>query len=236
MDLSHEIRLLRLVVIACMLFSLALGGALIWIILTRNSVDHMTVHRLDVVDADGQLRLSISNRQELPDLVIDGKPFPRNGKDAGMIFFNNEGDECGGFQVSGAKTEKQLEQALSLTFDQYHGDQNLQLIYNQDGTRKTAGLRIFDRPNEDIKDIAREVERIDALPDGADKESRMQALRDQNPQRAFFGKREGLPGVWLTDAQGKERLRLYIDAGGEPHIELLDKTGQVTYRMPAPGN
>jgi hypothetical protein len=233
MDLSHEIRLLRLVVIVSILFSLALGGALIWVIVTRNSVDHMTVHRLDIVDADGQLRLSISNRQELPDLIIDGKPLPRNGKDAGMIFFNNEGFECGGFQVSGAKTGPDPEQELSLTFDQYHGDQNLQLMYDQEGTKKTAGLRILDHPDEDIKDMVAEMDRIRGLPDGAEKESLIQAFRDKSPQRAFFGKREGLPGVWLTDNQGKERLRLYIDVSGNPHIELLDKDGQVTYLMPA---
>jgi hypothetical protein len=41
-----------------------------------------------------------------------------------------------------------------------------------------------------------------------------------------------LPGVWLTDSQGKERLRLYVDPAGSPHIELLDNEGQVTYRLP----
>ena len=232
MDLNHEIRLLRLLVVVSILFSLSLGGAVIWLITKRNTADHLTVHRLDIVDAAGQLRLSISNREELPDLIINGKPAPRNGKDAGMIFFNNEGFECGGFQVSGDKSGEAPEQELSLTFDQYHGDQNLQLMYEQDGTKKTAGLRIIDRPDEDIKDIAADMDKIHLLPDGAEKESRLQAFRDKNPQRAFFGKREGLPGVWLKDSQGKERLRLYIDPAGDPHIELLDKEGQVTYRIP----
>ena len=232
MDLNHEIRLLRLLVVVSILFSLSLGGAVIWLITKRNTADHLTVHRLDIVDAAGQLRLSISNQEELPDLIINGKPAPRNGKDAGMIFFNNEGFECGGFQVSGDKSGEAPEQELSLTFDQYHGDQNLQLMYDQDGAKKTAGLRIIDRPDEDIKDIAADMDKIHLLPDGAEKESRLQAFRDKNPQRAFFGKREGLPGVWLKDSQGKERLRLYIDAAGDPHIELLDKEGQATYRIP----
>jgi len=232
MDLNRELRLLRSLLFASILFSFCLAAAVIWLVFTRNSADRLTLHRLDIVDADGQLRLAISNRKELPDFVINGKPIPRNGKDAGMIFFNNEGAECGGLQISGAKTATNVEQALSLTFDQYHGDQNLQLIYEQDGAEKTAGLRIFDRPNEDLKDLVAEMEKVKALPDGAEKESRIQAFRDQNPQRAFFGKREGLPGIWLTDDRGKERLRLYIDAAGDPHIELMDKDGQVTYRLP----
>jgi hypothetical protein len=232
MDLNQELRQLRSLLLVSILFSLCLGAALIWLIVTRNSADHLTVHRLDIVDADGKLRLAISNRQELPDLIVEGKPFPRNGKDAGMIFFNNEGSECGGLQVSGSKNGAALDQDLSLTFDQYHGDQNLQLMYAQSSAEKTAGLRIFDRPDQDITEVAAEVAKIRALSDGAEKESRLQALRAKNPQRAFFGKREGLPGVWLKDAAGKERLRLYIDTAGDPHIELLDKDGQVTYRLP----
>jgi hypothetical protein len=31
--------------------------------------------------------------------VIDGKPLARNGKDAGMIFFNDEGYEWGGWTM-----------------------------------------------------------------------------------------------------------------------------------------
>jgi hypothetical protein len=30
--------------------------------------------------------------------------------------------------------------------------------------------------------------------------------------------RRPLPGVWLADSQGKERLRLYVDPAGSPHI------------------
>lgn len=231
-DLTHEIRLLRLLVVASILFSLSLGGAIIWLMATRNSADHLTLHRLDIVEPDGQIRLAISNREELPAAVMNGKPVPRNGRDAGMIFFNNEGFECGGLQISGSKTGQDPEQALSLTYDQYHGDQNLQLLYNQSGATKTAGLRIKDHPDEEIKDVAAELEKIQALPDGPEKQSQLQALHDKSPLRAFFGKREGLPGVWLTDTQGKERLRLYIDTSGDPHIEMLDKDGKVSYQLP----
>src|ERR1700734_1109297 len=99
-ELTHEIRLLRLLVVASILFSLSLGGAIIWLMAGRNSADHLTLHRLDIVDPDGKLRLAISNKEQLPGWIIDGKPLPREGKDAGMIFFNDEGFECGGLQLS----------------------------------------------------------------------------------------------------------------------------------------
>jgi hypothetical protein len=84
------------------------------------------------------------------------------------------------------------------------------------------------RPDEDIADTVKKLEKLRALPEGTEKETQIKAFLDQNPQRAFFGKRDGLPGIWLTDSQGKERLRLYIDDSGDPHIELLDKDGKVT--------
>ena len=58
-DLTHEIRLLRLLVVASILFSLSLGGAVIWLMATRNSADHLTLHRLDITDPQGKERLHL---------------------------------------------------------------------------------------------------------------------------------------------------------------------------------
>ena len=58
-DLTHEIRLLRLLVVASILFSLSLGGAIIWLMATRNSADHLTVHRLEVTDPAGKERIRL---------------------------------------------------------------------------------------------------------------------------------------------------------------------------------
>ena len=87
-DLTHEIRLLRLLVVASILFSLSLGGAIIWLMAGRNSADHLTLHRLDIVDAGRPTPVGDQQQGRAAGLVIDGKPLPRNGKDAGMIFFN----------------------------------------------------------------------------------------------------------------------------------------------------
>src|SRR5260370_10048669 len=76
-DLTHEIRLLRLLVVASILFSLSLGGALIWLMATRNSADHLTVHRLEIVDTQGKERLRLyidaSGDPQIDLLDKDGK-------------------------------------------------------------------------------------------------------------------------------------------------------------------
>jgi len=42
----------------------------------------------------------------------------------------------------------------------------------------------------------------------------------------------GAATIVLSDAQGKPRLRLAVDADGNPRLEFLDETGKVTARIP----
>src|SRR5512138_143612 len=66
------------------------------------------VERINVIEKDGKLRLTISNAARLPDPIIGGKSYPLRGGtgagSAGMIFFNDEGNENGGLAYAGHKT------------------------------------------------------------------------------------------------------------------------------------
>jgi hypothetical protein len=76
-ELAHEIRLLRLLVVASILFSLSLGGAIIWLMAGRNSADYLTLHRLNIVDAQGKERIHLfiddSGNPKIELLDKDGK-------------------------------------------------------------------------------------------------------------------------------------------------------------------
>ncbi len=62
----------------------------------------VTVERLNVVEPDGKVRLVISGKAPAPDAVIDGKTLKRQGgNSAGMVFYNDEGDENGGLALGG---------------------------------------------------------------------------------------------------------------------------------------
>ena len=53
-------------------------------------------------------------------------------------------------------------------------------------------------------------------------------------QRVFVGKETDRSAhASLADANGKPRLNLTVDAAGNPRIEFLDESGQVTARLPA---
>src|SRR5205085_9417185 len=69
--------------------------------------DEIKVHRIDVVEPDGTLRMVISDRDRLPGVIVKGKEFRKVDRPgAGMLFYNNEGSENGGLVFGGHRNEK----------------------------------------------------------------------------------------------------------------------------------
>lgn len=69
--------------------------------------DEIQVHRIDVVEPDGTLRMVISNRDRLPGVIVKGKESPKVDRPgAGMLFYNNEGTENGGLVFGGHLNDK----------------------------------------------------------------------------------------------------------------------------------
>jgi len=91
----------------------------------KQSFDEITVHRINVVEPDGTLRMVISNKTDFPGIIIKGKETPHPGrKTAGMLFFNDEGTENGGLIFGGSKDAAgKVESYGHLSFDQYEQDQ-----------------------------------------------------------------------------------------------------------------
>src|SRR5438093_10400736 len=69
------------------------------------SLGEITVERINVVDADGTLRLVIANKDRMHPGVMDGKVIERPRPQAGLLFFNDEGDEVGGLTFSGREKD-----------------------------------------------------------------------------------------------------------------------------------
>ena len=64
------------------------------------------VERINVVEPDGKYRLVLSNRPRSIGPIYKGKPFgyPGGGR-PGMIWFNDEGTENGGFGFTGSRCD-----------------------------------------------------------------------------------------------------------------------------------
>ncbi|HEY6659540.1 MAG TPA: hypothetical protein VI031_00305, partial [Pyrinomonadaceae bacterium] len=65
-----------------------------------------------------------------------------------------------------------------------------------------------------------------------------QKLRQYLPKlRMYAGRgRDGNSLVQLSDAEGRPRLQMVVDADGTARIEFLNESGQVTYKLPGPIN
>jgi hypothetical protein len=196
------------------------------------------VERVNIVEPDGKLRLTLSNSHRLPDPVIGGKAYPLRGGtgagSAGLVFFNDEGNENGGLVSSGKKTSEGHRASAHLTFDQFDQDEALALSYQDVNGARRAGLTVADRSEIPVQVFAESVMAIRRLPE-AEQARRMEAFRNSELARASASRTRLYAGktpdrsatVVLSDPQGRPRLRLAVDSLGKPSNQLLDASGKV---------
>src|SRR5262245_64043888 len=95
--IEGDVRFLRAYSLtSTMLLSAAL--VVIYLRCDPRRVRELEVERLNVVNSDGKLALAVAGKGRLPGPMLDGKSYPpetSGGRmsSAGMIFFNESGDE-----------------------------------------------------------------------------------------------------------------------------------------------
>ena len=200
-------------------------------------IDELTVQRLNVVDANGTLRMVLSNKDLMHPGVMDGKTIDRPRPVAGLLFFNDVGDEVGGLTFTGRDVNGRGTANAGLMFDQWKQDQTIGIQYSEADGQRAAGLQVWDR--SDTQRLSELIERLNAANALADAEARTAAIQaararaEPGHQRLFVGKdRSRASVINLSDASGKTRLVLKVSAEGEASIEFLDATGKVTSRLP----
>lgn len=241
MKIEKQLRLLQL-------YTGALTIGLILLLLTgfqnrRQKFEEIDVERINIVEANGKLRMTISNKDRVPEPIINGKTFAgarKGSKSAGMIFFNDEGDECGGLAFSGKAGENGAQAGGALLFDQFHQDQTVGIMYGQSGDRKSAGLHVWDRPQTPADVLVEKMRAIERMPDGPEKEAERDKIKQSadrgelGAHRVFVGKgTDGSAGVTIADQRGKNRIVLVVDDKNAAHLQFLDDSGKVVYSVPA---
>lgn len=201
-------------------------------------IDEITVQRLNVVDANGTLRLVLANKDRMHPGVLDGVTINRPRPVAGLIFFNDEGDEVGGLTFNGQERDGQRRAGAQIAFDQFKQDQTVAISYSENNGQRTAGLQVWDRSDTRLSELIRKLNDANAIQDPAAREKAVQAARataPPGPRRVFVGKNADKSAiVSLADANGKPRLTLKVNADGAAGIEFLDADGTVVNRIPAP--
>ena len=97
-------------------------------------VSEINAERINIVDPDGTPRLSLFNGENIPPAIIDGLDIAsghRQGENwAGMMFFNTQGDECGGLIFNGDEDDEG-NRGLEIRIDD--ADQVSARIFDHDG-------------------------------------------------------------------------------------------------------
>ena len=186
------------------------------------------VQRINVREPDGTLRLAIANHALIPGLIYDGKEYPHpNRPEAGMIFYNDQGDENGGLVFDGGMKNGKPTNGGSLTFDRWHQDQTLQLVSTEDGKDRRAGVVINDRPDQPM-DIEAGL-RARTMKAGPERDALIAKAGLGNARRAWLGRSaDGSVALVLSDPAGRPRLTLGVGKDGEPSVEMRDAAGKVT--------
>lgn len=231
--------------------ALAAGVVLLASVAFKNNGNHhfeeIDVQRINIVEPDGTVKMIITNVDKFPngDTQINDRPTNADRKKrSGMLFFNEDGIEAGGFIYDGALTEKGHSAGLSLTFDQYDGDQVMQLLTTDsrqgDRRRISSSLVFMDRSEKESQqktmEIMAELQEL-RKTDPAAARAKMQEYQEQDliggAPRVMLGKSGSQNnGLFLFDDQGMPRAMFYVDQANQAKLDFFDEKGEVLYSFP----
>jgi hypothetical protein len=197
----------------------------------------ITARRINIVEPDGTVRLTISNRADFPGGWIHKKESPRPDRReaAGMLFMSEEGTEQGGL-IWGASQlpDGTIENHGHLSLDQYEENQVFALDAGQEGKDKFSRITIADQGDYPVKEKRKAEERIGKLPANKqdDAWNEFFATRRHDVKRLVVGRApDGSVGLSLRDGSGKVRVVLEVQSDGKSVLQFFDDSGEVVSQL-----
>lgn len=236
-QLRRDVRLLKLWAAASSLLLVgAAAAAFARPAAAPRNLGEITVERINVVDRDGTLRLVIADKDRMHPGVMDGVTIDRPRPVAGLIFFNDQGDEVGGLTYTGREERGERRADAGLMFDQLKQDQTIGLGYEEQNGHRTAAFRVWDRSDQHLSELISKLNAAKRIADPDARQAATTAARAAAPrgaERVFLGKDDARAAMLsLADADGRPRVRVRVDPAGLAAIEFLNEAGQVTDRLP----
>lgn len=163
----------------------------------NQSFEEITVKRINIVDENGVNRIVLSNQERMEPPIIAGKKYKRALSPAGIIFYNEKGDEAGGIALS--KNPETNIYALALDYDNADAIGLLTQQNNDDSYR--SGLIIND------KDLSGKV--------------------GSNINRINLMSNNGNSSLVINGPDEKPRIIISVDSLGNPLFKIMNKDGEV---------
>ncbi|WP_452229445.1 hypothetical protein [Lacinutrix sp. MEBiC02404] len=203
------------------------------------------VERINIVEADGTIKMIITNVEQFPNgtNTVNNRAVTKDRKKrSGMLYFNEDGIECGGFIYDGTKNENGHSSGLSLTYDQYDGDQVMQLLTTDVGKgeerRVSSALTFNDRTaNVSQQETTKIMEEINRIADRKLRKQKYKEYADQGliggTPRIMLGKTGSQNnGLFLFGEKGETKAMFYVDKHNNVKLEVYDDQGKVTNSWP----
>jgi hypothetical protein len=202
----------------------------------KENFEEITVKRINVIGEDGSLRMVLSNETKQHPGRVNGQDLEKRERPAGILFFNDEGDECGGIIQHGKTEDGKTHSGMSFTMDQYKEDQVIQILnseYYEDGVEKISrGIAISDLPTgSDLLTRMNKIKEIqEKMKTMSEEEAQKLAAEFGNSlrstQRLFIGRNKANnAGLFLSGPDGQQKIKIYVDENGVPKIEVKDESG-----------
>ena len=190
-SIRRHLRLLHIYVVCTLLIFVVIAASSFTQREAPRNLGEITAERINIVDANGTLRLVISNKDRMHPGVIGGKTIQRERPYAGFIFFNDHGDEAGGMTLGGREQDGQRRATAGLMFDQLGQDQTIGFDYSEQNGQRAAAFKVWDRPDVPLSDLVEKLNAANAIQDPAERAAAVARVRADAPkvaQRVFVGK------------------------------------------------
>jgi hypothetical protein len=121
---------------------------------TKRKFTEISAELININNADGTPVMVISNKQRIANPVLGGKKYSvstSEGREymAGIIFFNESGDEMGGLVFNSFKMPNGRIAGIGhLSFDRFNDNHVLALEYNENKNVVKSGISFYDRPGD----------------------------------------------------------------------------------------
>lgn len=206
----------------------------------------LTAERINIVNEDGTTVIAIANKQRIANPVFNGKSYPvrlSEGRDlmAGMIFFNEEGDEMGGLVFNSFKMPNGRTAGIGhLSFDKFKDNQVINLEYSENKNGVKSGLTFYDRPGDGSFPKSLDLMNdyyFKELPNERKKEIEdtlriMRVSRAFGSERLFIGNTNEIPQLSMKDVLGNERIKLFVDSTNAAKLQFFDENGVIIGEFP----
>ncbi len=203
--------------------------------------------RVNIIGENGKPVLVLSNKNHIPGPSMNGKSYSPDVIDgrkyfAGMLFFNEQGDEVGGLIYAGIKKDSvNYSSVAHLSFDQWKQNQVMALDYNDNSKSRSSGMRIWDRPTNVPMD--KQLDLLQAMVANKTDSRKVDSIRkllidaqnkgENGVERLFIGRKDRVAQIQLKDKNGLVKAKLFVDnVTNEAKLEFYNEKGEVIGTFP----